>query len=91
MTANQDIGIVGLGAMGLGMAQSLRRAGYRVHACDLRPEAARAFAAEGGVACVTPAEAAAASELLISAVAPNCSATRSRLSSRSIMRIAAGE
>jgi 3-hydroxyisobutyrate dehydrogenase len=68
MTANQDIGIVGLGAMGLGMAQSLRRAGYRVHACDVRPEAARAFAAEGGVACVTPAEAAAASELLISAV-----------------------
>ena len=68
MTANQDIGIVGLGAMGLGMAQSLRRAGYRVHACDVRPEAARGFAAEGGVACATPAEAAAAGEVLISAV-----------------------
>ena len=31
------------------------------------------------------------SELLISAVAPNCSATRRRLSSTSIIRIAAGE
>ena len=68
MTTNQDIGIVGLGAMGLGMAQSLRRAGYRVHACDVRPEAAQAFAAEGGVACATPAEAAAACDVLISAV-----------------------
>jgi len=68
MTTGQDIGIVGLGAMGLGMAQSLRRAGYRVHACDVRPEAARAFAADGGVACATPAEAAGAVDVLISAV-----------------------
>ncbi|MBW8837750.1 MAG: NAD(P)-binding domain-containing protein, partial [Burkholderia sp.] len=51
---NQDIGIVGLGAMGLGMAQSLRRAGYRVRACDVRPQAARDFAAQGGTACATP-------------------------------------
>ena len=32
----QDIGVIGLGAMGLGMANSLRRAGYRVYACDVR-------------------------------------------------------
>jgi 3-hydroxyisobutyrate dehydrogenase len=65
---NQDIGIVGLGAMGLGMAQSLRRAGYRVRACDVRPQAARDFAAQGGTACATPAEAAQGCDVLVSAV-----------------------
>ncbi len=40
----QDIGIIGLGAMGKGMASSLRRAGYQVHVCDVPPEAAQAFA-----------------------------------------------
>ena len=46
----RNIGLIGLGAMGRGMAQSLRRAGFSVHVCDLRAEAAQAFAAEGGVA-----------------------------------------
>jgi 3-hydroxyisobutyrate dehydrogenase len=50
----RNVGLIGLGAMGLGMAQSLRRAGHRVHVCDVRAEAARAFAAEGGVACGQP-------------------------------------
>jgi 3-hydroxyisobutyrate dehydrogenase len=68
MTTGQDIGIVGLGAMGLGMAQSLRRAGYRVRACDVRPQAARDFAAQGGTACATPAEAAQGCDVLVSAV-----------------------
>ena len=53
---SQPIGLIGLGAMGRGMAQSLRRAGYRVHVCDVRPEAAQAFAADGGVACAHPAD-----------------------------------
>ena len=34
------IGVIGLGAMGRGMAGSLRRAGYAVHVCDVRAEAA---------------------------------------------------
>ena len=38
---NAPIGLIGLGAMGRGMAKSLRRAGYRVHVCDARPGAAR--------------------------------------------------
>ena len=38
------------------MARSLRRAGHIVHAVDVRAEAARAFAAEGGLACPSPAE-----------------------------------
>ncbi|CAD5372701.1 putative dehydrogenase, with NAD(P)-binding Rossmann-fold domain [Rubrivivax sp. A210] len=63
-----NIGVVGLGAMGAGMAKSLRRAGYRVHACDARRGVAEAFAAEGGVACASPAELAAACHIVISVV-----------------------
>jgi putative dehydrogenase len=62
------VGVIGLGAMGRGMAASLRRAGYRVHACDVRREAADAFAKDGGVACSTPAEVAAACEVVVSVV-----------------------
>ncbi len=47
----QNIGLIGLGAMGAGMASSLRRAGYNVHVYDIRPEAVSAFTADGGVAC----------------------------------------
>jgi 3-hydroxyisobutyrate dehydrogenase len=65
---NQKIGIIGLGAMGRGMATSLRRAGYQVHVCDVRPEVAQAFAAEGGVACANPAEVAAQCEVVVSVV-----------------------
>jgi 3-hydroxyisobutyrate dehydrogenase len=54
--------------MGRGMAASLRRAGYRVHACDVRGEAAEAFATDGGVACSTSAEVAAACEVVVSVV-----------------------
>jgi putative dehydrogenase len=66
--SEKNVGVVGLGAMGLGMAKSLRRAGYRVHVFDLRTEVTQAFAAEGGVACTSPAEAAASCEVLISVV-----------------------
>lgn len=51
-----NIGVIGLGAMGSGMAKSLRRAGHTVHVCDARPGAAEAFAQEGGLACATPAD-----------------------------------
>ena len=64
----EAVGVIGLGAMGLGMAQSLRRAGYHVHACDARPDVARAFAAEGGVACASPADVAVSCGVLVSAV-----------------------
>ena len=63
-----DIGVIGLGAMGQGMAGSLRRAGWQVHVCDVRREAADAFAAEGGVACASPAEVAARCGVIVSVV-----------------------
>ena len=68
MSTPLDVGVVGLGAMGRGMAASLRRAGHQVHVCDVRREAARAFAAEGGTAHSTPAEVAHACQVLISVV-----------------------
>lgn len=62
------VGVIGLGAMGAGMAQSLRRTGYHVHVHDIRPEAAATFAAEGGTACATLADMAAACSIIVSVV-----------------------
>jgi putative dehydrogenase len=64
----RKVGLIGLGAMGLGMAGSLRRAGEQVHVYDVRAEACRAFAAGGGVACASPAEVAAQCEVVVSVV-----------------------
>ena len=64
----QKVGLIGLGAMGMGMAKSLRRGGYDVHVCDVRREVADAFARDGGVACSSPAEVAAACEVVVSVV-----------------------
>jgi L-threonate 2-dehydrogenase len=53
---SRNVGVIGLGAMGMGVARSLLRAGFAVHACDVRQPVLDAFASEGGVACATPAE-----------------------------------
>ncbi|CAN7257131.1 NAD(P)-dependent oxidoreductase [Variovorax sp. LjRoot290] len=63
-----NIGVIGLGAMGSGMAKSLRRAGHAVHVCDARPGAAEAFAKDGGVACASPAEVGKSCHVVISVV-----------------------
>ncbi|MEL6679593.1 MAG: L-threonate dehydrogenase [Pseudomonadota bacterium] len=42
------IGVIGLGSMGYGMAQSLLRAGHETHGFDVNAEAMARFAAEGG-------------------------------------------
>lgn len=63
-----QVGVVGLGAMGLGMAQSLRRAGYSPCVFDLRSEVAQQFAQEGGTACATLAQLGAQCEVVISVV-----------------------
>ncbi|WP_338880197.1 L-threonate dehydrogenase [Achromobacter veterisilvae] len=67
-TSPRRVGVIGLGAMGAGIAQSLRRAGHEVHAYDIRPGAAAAFAAEGGAACASLADMAAACGIVISVV-----------------------
>ena len=63
-----QVGLIGLGAMGRGMAASLRRGGHDVHVHDVRAEATRDFAAQGGHACASPAEVARACEVVISVV-----------------------
>ena len=62
------VGVIGLGAMGSGMARSLRRHGCHVHVFDVRPEVAQAFAEEGGVACTSPAELAGECDVIVSVV-----------------------
>ena len=53
------VGVIGLGAMGQGMALSLRRNGFPLRVFDLRPGVAEAFARDGGTACASAAELAA--------------------------------
>jgi 3-hydroxyisobutyrate dehydrogenase len=62
------VGLIGLGAMGSGMAASLRRAGHAVHVFDVRREVAQAFAQEGGTAHDTPASLGAACDVVVSVV-----------------------
>jgi L-threonate 2-dehydrogenase len=65
---SNTVGVIGLGAMGLGMAKSLRQVGFDVLAYDVRVGAAQAFAADGGRACDTLAELGGACQVVVSAV-----------------------
>jgi putative dehydrogenase len=65
---SRNVGVIGLGAMGLGVARSLLRAGFRVHGCDLRKEVLQSFVAGGGVACATPAELGAQCDVIVTLV-----------------------
>ncbi|MEH3145794.1 MAG: NAD(P)-binding domain-containing protein [Methylobacterium frigidaeris] len=60
--------VIGLGSMGYGMAQSLRRAGLDVAGCDVNPDAVTRFSAEGGRGAASPAEAAADAAIVVSVV-----------------------
>ena len=64
----KKIGFIGLGAMGLGMAQSLRQAGFELHVFDVRDGVAQAFAQAGGVACTSLAQLGADCEVVVCAV-----------------------
>ncbi len=66
--SGRSVGVIGLGAMGAGMAGSLRRAGCDLHVCDVREGAAAAFAKQGGTAHATPAALAAACDVVVSVV-----------------------
>ena len=71
-TANTPdvVGIIGLGAMGAGIAKTLARAGYSLRVCDARPGAATAFqdSTPHSIACTSPSDAAKASSVVISVV-----------------------
>ncbi len=58
------VAVIGLGTMGYGAATSLVRAGFSVAGFDVRAEVRDRFAAAGGVAAASPAEAAHGAEAL---------------------------
>lgn len=61
----KQVGFVGLGAMGTGMAKSLLKAGLRVRGYDINPTAVETFVAAGGEGAATVAAAATGAELFI--------------------------
>ncbi len=62
------IAVIGLGSMGMGMATSLKRAGFDVTGCDVSAEAVARFVADGGGGATTPAEAAKHADIVVSVV-----------------------
>ncbi|MGI3777364.1 MAG: L-threonate dehydrogenase [Janthinobacterium lividum] len=60
--------VIGLGSMGFGMAESLRRAGFDVAGFDVAEANVARFVAGGGRGAGSPAEAAAGAEVVIAVV-----------------------
>ncbi len=54
--ATGRVGIIGLGSMGMGMANCLVKAGFAVAGSDVRREAVETFAKAGGIAATSPAD-----------------------------------
>ncbi len=65
---NRTVAVVGLGAMGGGMAASLLRAGLRVVGCDVSEANLAKFKAAGGETAASPAEAAKGAFAVVSVV-----------------------
>ncbi len=61
----KTIGFIGLGIMGKPMAKNLRKAGYELIVCDVRPEPVAELAAAGAKAASSPADVARQSDILI--------------------------
>jgi 3-hydroxyisobutyrate dehydrogenase len=59
------VGVIGLGAMGMGVAQSLLRSGFEVHVCDVRPEVVNKLVDAGARPAQSPASLGAAVDALI--------------------------
>ena len=62
------VAVIGLGSMGLGIAQSLLRAGFSVSGCDLGAEAVARLVEAGGVGAADPAEAARDADVVVTVV-----------------------
>jgi 3-hydroxyisobutyrate dehydrogenase len=62
------VAVIGLGSMGFGMAQSLRRAGFEVVGCDASAAPLQRFQQAGGLVARTPALAAEGAEVVVSVV-----------------------
>src|SRR3979411_2154960 len=67
-SAKPSIAVIGLGSMGFGMATSLKRAGFGLTGCDGSADSVARFVADGGSGARTPAEAAKATDIVVSVV-----------------------
>lgn len=67
-TTRPRVGLIGLGAMGRGMASAVRAAGFELGVVDARAGVAEEFAADGGTAYATAAGLAADVDVLVSVV-----------------------
>ncbi|MBB5042234.1 L-threonate dehydrogenase [Shinella fusca] len=65
MDPAKSVAVIGLGAMGLGMARSLLRAGLSVSGYDTNPDALDALKAAGGRAGASASEAARGADILV--------------------------
>jgi L-threonate 2-dehydrogenase len=68
LSHQKTVGVIGLGAMGAGMAGSLLRAGYAVRVFDMREAAMQKLSELGATACKSAAELAASCDVVISVV-----------------------
>ncbi|MDO6786271.1 NAD(P)-binding domain-containing protein [Cobetia marina] len=64
-TTSPVIGLVGLGAMGMGSARAMLEAGLDVIGCDISPGACQAFDAAGGRTVASPLELAAECQVVV--------------------------
>ena len=64
----KKVGLIGLGAMGSGMAGSLRRAGFDLYVFDIRQDVAKKFCEAGGTPCATLQELGSICDVVISVV-----------------------
>lgn len=61
----KKVGVIGLGAMGQGVAKNLLAAGFDVYGCDVREASLALFVAQGGKRCETPAQLGAECDVVI--------------------------
>jgi 3-hydroxyisobutyrate dehydrogenase len=80
-TEKSKAAVIGLGAMGLGMAASLVRAGYGVAGYDVASAAIERLIAAGGQGAVSPAQAVTGADVVVSVVV-NAAQTESALFGR---------
>lgn len=66
--SKMSVGVIGLGAMGMGVAMTLVRNGFDVHAYDVRPEAVLKIVNAGGSSAASPAAMAQRVDVLITVV-----------------------
>jgi 3-hydroxyisobutyrate dehydrogenase len=64
----KKVGLIGLGAMGSGMASCLRRAGFDLYVFDVRQDVARQFCEAGGTACKSIKELGSICDVVVSVV-----------------------